>query len=60
MVISRILIEWFAGINCVILQSQLEKSIRFTAPLTRSSKTKFAIVKWRNLCLQIIHCYPLN
>ena len=34
----------------------------FTAPLTRRSKTKFATIKWYNLCLQIIQsqmCYPL-
>ena len=32
-------------------------------PLTRRGKTKFAIIKWYNLCLQIIQsqtCYPLN
>ena len=36
---------------------------RLTAPLTRRGKTKFATVKWYNLCLQIIQsqkCYPLN
>ena len=36
---------------------------RFTAPLTRRGKTKFATVKWYNLCRQIIQsqtCYPLN
>ena len=36
---------------------------RFTAPLTRRGKTKFATVKSYNLCLQIIQsqmCYPLN
>ena len=36
---------------------------RFTAPLTRRGKTKFATIKWFNLCLQIIQsqtCYPLN
>ena len=36
---------------------------RFTAPLTRRGKTKFATIKWYNLCLQIIQsqtCYPLN
>ena len=35
---------------------------RFTAPLTRRGKTKFATVKWYNLCRQIIQsqtCYPL-
>ena len=35
---------------------------RFTAPLTRRGKTKFATIKWYNLCLQIIQsqtCYPL-
>ena len=35
---------------------------RFTAPLTRGGKTKFATIKWYNLCLQIIQsqtCYPL-
>ena len=35
---------------------------RFTAPLTRRGKTKFATVKWYNLCQQIIQsqtCYPL-
>ena len=35
---------------------------RFTAPLTGCGKTKFATVKWNNLCLQIIQsqtCYPL-
>ena len=35
---------------------------RFTAPLTRSGKTKFATIKWYNLCRQIIQsqtCYPL-
>ena len=36
---------------------------RFTAPLTRRGKTKFATIKWYNLCRQIIQsqtCYPLN
>ena len=36
---------------------------RFTAPLTRRGKTKFATVKLFNLCLQIIQsqtCYPLS
>ena len=36
---------------------------RFTAPLTRRGKTKFATIKWYNLCQQIIQsqtCYPLN
>ena len=36
---------------------------RFTAPLTRCGKTKFATIKWYNLCRQIIQsqtCYPLN
>ena len=36
---------------------------RFTAPLTRRGKTKFATIKWFNLCLQIIQsqtCYPLS
>ena len=35
---------------------------RFTAPLTRRGKTKFATIKWYNLCQQIIQsqtCYPL-
>ena len=35
---------------------------RFTAPLTRRGKTKFATIKWYDLCLQIIlsqTCYPL-
>ena len=35
---------------------------RFTAPLTRRGKTKFATIKWYNLCRQIIQtqtCYPL-
>ena len=35
---------------------------RFTAPLTRRGKSKFATIKWYNLCLQIIQsqtCYPL-
>ena len=35
---------------------------RFTAPLTRRVKTKFATIKWYNLCQQIIQsqtCYPL-
>ena len=27
---------------------------RFTAPLTRRGKTKFATIKWSNLCQQII------
>ena len=52
--------EWFAGVNCIIL---LSKNTRFTAPLMRCGKTKFAIVKWYNLCLQIIQsqmCYSLN
>ena len=34
---------------------------RITAPLTRRDKTKFATIKWYNLCLQIIQsqtCYP--
>ena len=37
--------------------------ICFTAPLARHGKTKFATVKWYNLCRQIIQsqmCYPLN
>ena len=36
---------------------------RFTAPLTRRGKTKFATIKWYNLCRQIIQsqtCYPLT
>ena len=36
---------------------------RFTAPLTRRGKTKFATIKWYNLCLQMIQsrtCYPLS
>ena len=36
---------------------------RFTAPLTRRSKTKFATIKWYNLCRQIIQSqtfYPLS
>ena len=36
---------------------------RFTAPLTRRGKTKFATIKWYNLCQQIIQpqtCYPLS
>ena len=51
MVITRFVFEWFAGINCFILRSQI--------PV----KTKFATIKWYNLCLQIIQsqmCYPLN
>ena len=35
---------------------------RFTAQLTRRGKTKFATIKWYNLCRQIIQsqtCYPL-
>ena len=35
---------------------------QFIALLTRRSKTKFATIKWYNLCLQIIQsqtCYPL-
>ena len=35
---------------------------RFTAPLMRRGKTKFATIKWYNLCLQIIQLqtrYPL-
>ena len=38
-------------------------NIPFTAPLTRRGKTKFATIKWYNLCRQIIQsqtCYPLN
>ena len=38
-------------------------NIRFTAPLTRPSKTKFATIKWYNICLQVIQsqtCYPLS
>ena len=36
---------------------------RFTAPLTRCGKTKFATIIWYKFCLQIIQsqkCYPLN
>ena len=49
MVITQFVLEWFAGINCIILRS-------------RRSKTKFATIKWYNLCRQIIQsptCYPL-
>ena len=59
MVITRFVIEWFAGINCIILRSQIPV---LTAPLTRRGKTKFATIKWYNLCRQIIQsqtCYPL-
>ena len=59
MVITRFVFEWFAGINCIILRSQITV---LTAPLTRRGKTKFATIKWYNLCRQIIQsqtCYPL-
>ena len=52
MLITRFVFEWFAGINCIILQWQT---------LTRRGKTKFETKKWYNLCLQIIQiqaCYP--
>ena len=57
MVITRFVFEWFAGINWFTVANT-----RFTAPLTRRGKTKFATIKWFNLCLQIIQsqtCYPL-
>ena len=59
MVITRFVIEWFADINCIIFTVA---KTRFTAPLTRRGKTKFATIKWYNLCQQIIQsqtCYPL-
>ena len=60
MVITRFVFEWFAGINWIILQSQIPVlPLRWRVAF----KTKFATVKWFNLCLQIIQsqtCYPLN
>ena len=38
------------------------ENTRFTTPLMCRGKTKFATIKWYNLCLQIIQsqmCYPL-
>ena len=55
MVITRFVFEWFAGINCIILRSQI--------PVLLKTKTKFATIKWYNLCRQIIQsqtCYPLS
>ena len=46
MVITRLTFEWFAGINCVILRSQ----IPFLPPRWRVAVT----VKWCNLCLQFM------
>ena len=46
MVITRFVFEWYAGINCIILRSQIP-----VLPLTRRGKTKFATIKWYNLCL---------
>ena len=53
MVVTRFVFEWFAGINCILLLSQIPV---LHVPLS------FATVKWYNLCLQIIlwqTCYPL-
>ena len=51
---NTFVIEWFSGINHIILRLQIH-----VLPLR---KTKFATIKWYNLCLQIIQsqtCYPL-
>ena len=45
-----------------ITVSFMVANTRFTTPLMRRGKTKFATVNWYNLCLQIIQsqtCYPL-
>ena len=50
MVITRFVLEWFAGINCIIYGRKY--------PFYRDAS---ATVKWYNLCLQIIQlqtCYP--
>ena len=55
MVIKRFVFELFSGKNYITVANT-----RFTAPLTRRGKTKFATVKWYNLCMQIIQsktCY---
>ena len=59
MAITRFVFQWFAGKYCIILRLQIP-----VLPLrwTRRGKTKFATVKWHNLCLQVIQskvCYPL-
>ena len=59
MVITRFVFEWFAGINCIILRSQIP-----VLPLCWrvTVKLNFSTVKWYNLCLQFIQsqtCYPL-
>ena len=60
MVITRFVLEWFAGRNCIILRSQIP-----VLPLCWrvARKNNFSTIKWYNLCLQIIQsqkCYPLN
>ena len=61
MVITRFVFEWFACISCIILRSEIP-----VLPLRLrvvGGKTKFATVKWYNLCQQIIQsqmCYPLH
>ena len=54
MVRTQFVFEWFAGMNCIILRSQIP-----ILPLRWRVAVK---LKWYNVCLQIIQsqtCYPL-
>ena len=48
---NTFVIEWFAGINCIILGLQIPVLPR---SVSGAVKRVFATVKWYNLCLQII------
>ena len=57
--ITKFVFEWFSGIYCIIYG----RKYPFTAPLMSRGKTKFATVKWYDLCLQIIQsqtCCPVS